>query len=155
MNIFRFIADMLHLSAILVLLYRIRKSRNCIGKYLKIDRMRNRIRQIGKESNGNMKQIDSGSLVSIWSGKLFMEMLTNLLILGLSCRTQEVYLLVFLVRYADLFMYYVSAYNTMMKIFFISSTAFIIYLMRFKKPFCSVSTGTMSALSKRSKWHAI
>ena len=34
-------------------------------------------------------------------------------------------------------MYYVSAYNTCMKIFFISSTAFIIYLMRFKKPFCS------------------
>ena len=69
--------------------------------------------------------------------------------LGLSCRTQEVYLLVFLVRYADLFMYYVSAYNTMMKIFFISSTAFIIYLMRFKKPFCSVSTMIFS--SKLSK----
>ena len=34
-------------------------------------------------------------------------------------------------------MYYVSAYNTCMKIFFIGSTAFIIYLMRFKKPFCS------------------
>ena len=34
MNIFRFIADMLHLSAILILLYRIKKSRNCIGTYL-------------------------------------------------------------------------------------------------------------------------
>ena len=34
MNIFRFIADMLHLAAILILLYRIKKSRNCIGKYL-------------------------------------------------------------------------------------------------------------------------
>ena len=32
MNIFRFIADMLHLAAICILLYRIRKSRNCIGK---------------------------------------------------------------------------------------------------------------------------
>ena len=32
MNIFRFIADMLHLLAILLLIYRIRKSRNCIGK---------------------------------------------------------------------------------------------------------------------------
>ena len=81
----------------------------------------------------------------------YEKMLTNLFLLGLSCRTQEVYLLVFLVRYADLFMYYVSAYNTAMKIFFISSTAFIIYLMRFKKPFCSVSTGTMLASSKRSK----
>ena len=85
MNIFRFIADMLHLTAILILLYRIRKSRNCIG---------------------------------------------------LSCKTQEIYLLVFCMRYADLFMYYVSAYNTSMKIFFICSTALIIYLMRFKKPYC-------------------
>ena len=34
MNIFRFIADMLHLGAILLLLYRIKKSRNCIGKSL-------------------------------------------------------------------------------------------------------------------------
>lgn len=33
MNIFRFIADMLHLAAILILIYRIRKSRNCIGKH--------------------------------------------------------------------------------------------------------------------------
>lgn len=33
MNIFRFIADMLHLAAILLLLYRIKKARNCIGKY--------------------------------------------------------------------------------------------------------------------------
>ena len=39
----------------------------------------------------------------------------------------------------DLFMYYVSMYNTMMKVFFIASTAFIIYLMRYKKPFCTVS----------------
>ena len=34
MNIFRFMADMLHLTAICILLYRIRKSRNCIGKCL-------------------------------------------------------------------------------------------------------------------------
>ena len=42
-------------------------------------------------------------------------------------------------RYADLFMYYVSMYNSLMKIFFICSTAFIIFLMRYKKPFCTVS----------------
>ena len=33
MNIFRFIADMLHLAAILTLLYRIKVVRNCIGKW--------------------------------------------------------------------------------------------------------------------------
>jgi hypothetical protein len=32
MNIFRFIADMLHLAAIVTLLYRIKVTRNCIGK---------------------------------------------------------------------------------------------------------------------------
>lgn len=41
MNIFRFIADMLHLSAILILLYRIKKSRGCIGKnsYIEMKRL--------------------------------------------------------------------------------------------------------------------
>ncbi len=34
-------------------------------------------------------------------------------------------------------MYFISLYNTFMKLFFISSTAFIIYLMRYKKPFCT------------------
>ena len=43
-------------------------------------------------------------------------------------------------RYLDLFMYFVSVYNTLMKVFFISSTAYIIFLMRFKKPYCDVST---------------
>mgnify|MGYP003343590618 CR=1 FL=1 len=42
-------------------------------------------------------------------------------------------------RYVDLFMYYVSLYNTCMKIFFIGSSALIIYAMRFKKPYCTVS----------------
>lgn len=31
MNIFRLIADMLHLAAIILLLYRMKKSRNCVG----------------------------------------------------------------------------------------------------------------------------
>ena len=86
MNIFRLIADMLHLGAICMLLYRIKNTRNCIG---------------------------------------------------LSCKTQEIYMLVFCMRYMDLFMYFVSIYNTSMKIFFISATGIIIYLMRYKKPFCT------------------
>lgn len=86
MNIFRFIADMLHLAAILILLYRIKNTRNCVG---------------------------------------------------ISCKTHEIYMVVFCMRYLDLFMYFVSLYNTTMKIFFIASTAFIIFLMRVKKPFCS------------------
>jgi len=34
-------------------------------------------------------------------------------------------------------MYFVSFYNTFMKVFFIASTALIIYLMRMRKPFCT------------------
>ena len=57
--------------------------------------------------------------------------------IGLSCKTQEIYLLVFLVRYSDLLLYFVSVYNTLMKIFFILSTGLLIYLMRYKVPFCT------------------
>lgn len=37
--------------------------------------------------------------------------------------------MVFFARYLDLFTHFVSLYNTVMKIFFISSSALIIYLM--------------------------
>jgi len=47
--------------------------------------------------------------------------------------------MVFCIRYMDLFMYFISLYNTLMKIFFISATAFIIYLMRFQKNIKTVS----------------
>jgi len=51
---------------------------------------------------------------------------------GLSFRTQALYLLVFVTRYIDLFFRYVSLYNSLMKVFFIASSAYIIYLMRVK-----------------------
>lgn len=71
--------------------------------------------------------------------------------IGLSCKTQEMYLLVFCVRYLDLFMYFISVYNTCMKIFFISATAFTIYLMRFKKPYCTVSIRISTTLISKSR----
>eukprot|EP00742_Colponemidia_sp_Colp-10_P004142 GILJ01004420.1.p1 GENE.GILJ01004420.1~~GILJ01004420.1.p1 ORF type:complete len:245 (+),score=22.75 GILJ01004420.1:84-737(+) len=85
MNIFRLCGDMLHLLSIILLLMKIRKSKNCAG---------------------------------------------------ISCRTQELYLLVFCTRYLDLFLYWVSLYNTVMKLAFIGLTAYILYLMRFKAPYC-------------------
>ena len=57
--------------------------------------------------------------------------------IGLSAKSQEIYLIVFLVRYADLFMYFVSIYNTCMKIAFITLTALILYLMKYKVPYCT------------------
>lgn len=53
--------------------------------------------------------------------------------LGISCKTQELYLTVFLTRYLDLFTFFLSLYNTSMKIAFIGLTGYLIYLMRFSR----------------------
>ena len=46
------------------------------------------------------------------------------------------YLLVFLTRYIDLFLGWKSFYLFAMKIMFIALTAYTLYLMRIKKPYC-------------------
>lgn len=51
---------------------------------------------------------------------------------GISFKTQALYVTVFLTRYIDLFTDFVSVYNTLMKIFFIGSSCYILYLMRYK-----------------------
>ncbi|PIA14283.1 ER lumen protein retaining receptor [Coemansia reversa NRRL 1564] len=48
---------------------------------------------------------------------------------GISLKTQYLYLLVFATRYLDLFLGFVSVYNTLMKIFFLASSGYIVYLM--------------------------
>ncbi len=84
MTYLKLVADMLHLASIIILLQKIRSSRNCIG---------------------------------------------------ISAKTQEIYVIVFCLRYLDLFMYFVSWYNTIMKIAFISSTIYTVYLIKYKKPY--------------------
>ncbi|KAI0709626.1 ER lumen protein retaining receptor [Fomitopsis betulina] len=49
---------------------------------------------------------------------------------GLSFKTQALYVTVFLTRYLDLFYDFVSVYNTFMKLFFISSSCYVLYLMK-------------------------
>lgn len=55
---------------------------------------------------------------------------------GLSYKTQMLYLVIFIARYIDLFYFRVNtflrAYNTIMKILYLSTQSFIIYLIRFK-----------------------
>lgn len=51
---------------------------------------------------------------------------------GISFKTQVLYVVVFCTRYLDLFTNFVSIYNTVMKIFFISSAIYIVYLMKVK-----------------------
>eukprot|EP00922_Rhytidocystis_sp_ex-Travisia-forbesii_P047065 GHVS01070149.1.p1 GENE.GHVS01070149.1~~GHVS01070149.1.p1 ORF type:complete len:262 (-),score=46.30 GHVS01070149.1:330-1001(-) len=86
MNIFRFCGDMLHLVSIFFLLWKLKKSKNCVG---------------------------------------------------VSCKMQELYALVFCCRYIDLLTHFVSIYNSTMKVIFISSTFYLIYLIRYKKPICA------------------
>lgn len=49
---------------------------------------------------------------------------------GVSLRTQELYALVFLTRYLDLLFSFISVYNTVMKIIFISTAFCIIWYVR-------------------------
>ncbi|KAI3982399.1 hypothetical protein MKX01_041237 [Papaver californicum] len=49
---------------------------------------------------------------------------------GISLKTQELYALVFLARYLDLFTDFISVYNTVMKIVFIVSSSAIVWCMR-------------------------
>lgn len=56
---------------------------------------------------------------------------------GISLRTHELFLLVFLTRYTDLFTTYYSLYNSCMKIAYILSTASIVYMIRLSDPICT------------------
>ncbi|XVF41660.1 hypothetical protein PTKIN_Ptkin01aG0297700 [Pterospermum kingtungense] len=52
---------------------------------------------------------------------------------GISLRTQELYVIVFLTRYLDLFTRYISFYNTVMKLVFIGTSICIVWYMRYHK----------------------
>ncbi|KAF9949836.1 endoplasmic reticulum retention protein [Mortierella alpina] len=81
MNLFRLVADLMHLASIFILLLKMQKTRS---------------------------------------------------VAGISFKTQVLYAAVFLTRYLDLYTQFLSVYNTSMKIFFISSSLYIVYLMKFK-----------------------
>ncbi|XP_047310522.1 ER lumen protein-retaining receptor-like [Impatiens glandulifera] len=49
---------------------------------------------------------------------------------GISLKTQELYSIVFVARYLDLFTNYISLYNTLMKIIFLASSFSIIWYIR-------------------------
>ena len=54
---------------------------------------------------------------------------------GVSLKTQELFLLVFVTRYLDLFFgHFVSVYNTVMKITYITTSAIIVYYIREVNP---------------------
>lgn len=52
---------------------------------------------------------------------------------GISLKTQELYAIVFVCRYLDIFTRYISLYNTIMKIIFLASAFAIVWYMRSHK----------------------
>jgi ER lumen protein retaining receptor len=57
--------------------------------------------------------------------------------LGVSYRTQEIYLIVFLARYCDLFFApQPNLWNVFCKVLYITLTVYCIYLIRFERPIC-------------------
>ena len=56
---------------------------------------------------------------------------------GISLRAQELYLLVFVTRYLDLFFKFYSLYNTAMKLFYIGASGLIVYALRQREPWRS------------------
>ncbi len=86
MNIFRLTGDLFHVISIVILILRLRATKNAVG---------------------------------------------------ISVKTQELYLIVFVSRYLDLFTRFYSIYNSVMKILYISSTAYIIYMILYTEPFKS------------------
>lgn len=63
-----------------------------------------------------------------------MNTFEKITITGISVRTHELFLLVFVTRYLDLFTSFYSIYNSVMKIIYIGTTASIIYTIRFQEP---------------------
>ncbi|GMM35021.1 Erd2 protein [Saccharomycopsis crataegensis] len=73
---------------------------------------------------------DLSHLLSIFI--LLHRIQTSRSIAGISFKTQVLYAVVFATRYLDVFYSYVSLYNTLMKIFFMGSSLFIVYIMVYK-----------------------
>ena len=51
--------------------------------------------------------------------------------IGISVKTQELFLLVFVTRYLDLFTTFYSLYNSLMKVAYIVSTSYIVFMIKY------------------------
>jgi len=60
----------------------------------------------------------------VWSGT------GDAITAGISFKTQALYVGIFVTRYLDLFFRWVSLYNSLMKVIFIASSVYILYLMK-------------------------
>ncbi|OBA22239.1 ER lumen protein retaining receptor [Metschnikowia bicuspidata var. bicuspidata NRRL YB-4993] len=75
---------------------------------------------------------DVSHMLSI--GILLYSIEVNRSVDGLSLKTQALYVAVFVIRYVDLLYKFVSLYNSFMKLFFIATSVYTVYLMTHKYP---------------------
>lgn len=68
---------------------------------------------------------------------LFLKIASTKNVIGISYRTQEMYLIVFLTRYSDMILenHWGSFYFNIMRFIFISITVYTIHLIKFKRPY--------------------
>lgn len=59
-------------------------------------------------------------------------------VIGISYKTQEIFLVVYVSRYMDIFFAWKGLYLLTMKILFMCLTSYIIYLIKIRKPHCLV-----------------
>ena len=57
--------------------------------------------------------------------------------IGVSVKTQELFLLVFVTRYLDLFTTFYSLYNSLMKVAYIAATSYIVFMIKYMEPYRS------------------
>ena len=65
---------------------------------------------------------------------MFWKLHSSQTVAGISLKTQEMFLMVFVFRYLDLFTNFVSLYNTTMKLLYIGLSGYIVYMIRNKEP---------------------
>lgn len=70
---------------------------------------------------------------------LLYKMITSRTVAGVSLKTQQLYVLVFLCRYLDIFWDHHSLYNTVMKVLFVFFSLTIVYMMMLVCKECFIS----------------
>jgi len=65
---------------------------------------------------------------------MFWKLYSSKSVAGISLKTQEIYVIVFLARYLDLFWNNLSLYNSIMKVIFILFSIAIVYVIRYGTP---------------------
>lgn len=126
---------MTHLLSIILLLLKIRTTKSCAGTY-------NHIFHLFIDYDLFLQESKWVSLYFCWDhrnvdefGNFFsrVNLICHLSVPGISLKTQELYVLVFISRYIDLFIKYYSLYNSVMKVVFLGTSFAIVWYMRFHK----------------------